>query len=79
MSKIVYRIIEHDGGWAYSAGGTISETFASHDAARAAARRAAREQAQPGEDTGISWEDRSGQWHEELDDGDDRPEAEVDG
>ena len=79
MSSIVYRIIEHDGGWAYSAGGTISETFPSHDAARAAARRAAQEQARPGEDAGITWEDASGQWHEELADGDDRPQADVEG
>ncbi len=79
MSKIVYKVIEHDGGWAYSVGGTISETFASHDAARAAARRAAREQVQPGEDTGIVYEDASGQWHEELADGDDRPQADVEG
>jgi len=41
MAKIVYRIVEHDGGWAYQVDGVFSETFPSHDMARAAAQRAA--------------------------------------
>ena len=44
MSHITYRIVEHDGGWAYKVGDTFSETFASHDDARSAAVRASREQ-----------------------------------
>ncbi len=39
MTKIVYEIVEHDGGWAFKLGDTISETFKNHDAAYAAARR----------------------------------------
>ena len=27
MTKIVYRIVEHDGGWAYQVDGVFSETF----------------------------------------------------
>ena len=77
MSKVVYKIVEHEGGWAYTADGTFSEAFASHDAAKAAAEAAAREQQQPGADTGISWEDSTGVWHDELADGDDRPETDV--
>jgi len=79
MTKVVYKVVEHDGGWAYSVDGAYSETYRSHDAARAAARRAAREQARPGEDVGIIYEDASGHWHEEVSDGEDRPETDVEG
>lgn len=79
MTKIVYRIVEHGGGWAYQVGDTFSETYLTHDIARAAAEEAAREQTQPGEDTGISYDDRKGEWHEEFVHGEDRPETEVEG
>jgi hypothetical protein len=79
VAKIVYRIIEHDGGWAYQVDGVFSETFPSHDMARAAAQRAAAEQHVPGQTRMISWEDGSGKWHEEVARGDDRPDAEVEG
>jgi hypothetical protein len=79
MAKIVYHIVEHDGGWAYRADGVYSETFRTHDAARAAAQRAAAEQRVPGNEVGISWEDSDGRWHEELSEGDDRPTTEVEG
>ena len=57
MSRVIYKIVEHAGGWAYQVQGTYSETFPSADAARAAARIAAAEQAQPGKDVGITFED----------------------
>jgi hypothetical protein len=79
MTKIVYEIVEHDGGWAYRADGVYSETFASHDAARHAAEAAAREQGAPGEAAGISFEDKDGVWHDELAAGDDRPTTDVKG
>jgi hypothetical protein len=79
MAKVTYEIVEHDGGWAYRVDGVFSETFRSHDAALAAARRAAGEQRVSGEEAAISWEDERGVWHEELDEGDDRPETEVRG
>jgi hypothetical protein len=79
MTKIVYEIVEHDGGWAYRADGVYSETFPSHDAARRAAERAAGEQSVPGETEGISFEDAQGRWHDEVSAGDDRPDAEVKG
>ena len=44
MRTETYKIVEHDGGWAYRVDGVFSETFPSHDAARAAAERAAAEQ-----------------------------------
>ena len=34
---ITYRIVQHDGGWAYQLGDSYSETFPSHAAALAAA------------------------------------------
>ncbi len=77
MSAVKYEIVEHDGGWAYKVGATFSETFATHDMALHAAERAAVEQVRPGETTGIEYEDETGEWHEELAPGDDRPEVEV--
>ena len=44
-----------------------------------AARRAAREQKVAGETAGISYETSDGRWHEELSEGDDRPDTEVTG
>ena len=79
MSKVVYEIVEHDGGWAYRVAGAFSETFPSHDAARAAAERAASEQVVAGETSGISYEDQRGKWHDEVSAGDDRPETDVEG
>jgi hypothetical protein len=79
MSKIIYQIVQHDGGWAYRVDETFSETFASHDQARAAAERAAREQSLPGEFTVISYEDKRGHWHRESSVGNDRPDPEVKG
>ncbi|MDX2237720.1 MAG: DUF2188 domain-containing protein [Hyphomonadaceae bacterium] len=77
MTKIIYHIVRHDGGWAFKLGDTFSEPFPSHDAALAAARRVAVEQQRPGESRGIVWEDESGRWHEEIAAGDDRPEVEI--
>ncbi|HUO11590.1 MAG TPA: DUF2188 domain-containing protein [Caulobacteraceae bacterium] len=79
MTKITYHIVEHDGGWAYRLDGVYSETFRTHDAARQAAQRAAAEQRAPGQDAGIIWEDASGHWHEEVVEGHDRPETDVEG
>jgi len=79
MTKVTYEIVEHDGGWAYRVDGVFSETFQTHDLARKAAGRAAREQVVPGPTTGISYEDKSGHWHDEIAPGDDRPETDVQG
>jgi hypothetical protein len=79
MSHLTYEIVQHDGGWAYRVNGVYSETFPSHDAAKRAARRAAGEQRIAGETAGITWEDERGRWHEEVAEGDDRPETEVEG
>ena len=79
MSKVVYKIVRQGEGWAYQVEGTYSETFPDHDAARAAARIAAGEQRVSGGDVGISYEDASGKWHEELAHGDDRPDPVVEG
>jgi hypothetical protein len=37
MSTIRYKVVKHDGGWAYEAYGTYSEPFATRDSARKAA------------------------------------------
>ena len=79
MSEVHYRVVEHDGGWAYKLGDVFSETYPSHDTALAAARTAAAEQAAPGETAAIEYQDASGRWQTELADGDDRPVADVEG
>jgi hypothetical protein len=79
MTQVIYEIVEHDGGFAYRVDGTYSETFRTHDAAKAAARRAAVEQQRPGESAGIAWEDAGGRWHEEISAGTDRPQTSVEG
>jgi hypothetical protein len=79
MSKVIYHIVQHDGGWAYKVDETFSETFPSHDLARRAAERAAKEQEERGHTTHISYEDREGHWHREVSAGDDRPQTDVEG
>ena len=53
MSHLTYEIIEHDGGWAYTADGVFSEPFPSHEEALIAAKRAAAEQRVGGETEAI--------------------------
>ena len=77
MSHVTYKVVEHDGGWAYKVGGVFSETFASRELAHAAASRAAREQRTPGESAAIEYEDSAGNLHDEFAKGSDRPDAEV--
>ena len=79
MPKIIYQIVRHDGGWAYKVDETFSEPFKTHDEAHKAAELAAREQAEPGEATVISYEDKQGHWHNEKSAGDDRPVPKVKG
>jgi uncharacterized protein DUF2188 len=79
MSHVTYRIVEHDGGWAYKVGDVFSETFATKALARAAATKAAREQETPGDDATIEFEDSSGHWRGEAAKGSDRPDTEVKG
>ena len=79
MAHVTYRIVEHDGGWAYKSGDTYSETFASHDDAKAAAVRAAREQRVPDQTAAIEYETAAGEWVTENADGHDRPSTYVEG
>lgn len=77
MTKVVYEIVEHDGGWAYRMNGAYSEAFPTHSDAVQAARIAAAEQQVGGEDEEINYQDEGGRWHEEYSQGGDRPEAVV--
>ena len=79
MSKLTYEIVEHDGGWAYRADGTYSETYRTHEAPLGAAQHAAKEQGLSDADSAISYEDEKGRWHEEQARGDDRPDTEIKG
>jgi hypothetical protein len=77
MNDIVYKVVPHDGGWAYEVNGTFSERFLSRAAARKAAHLAASEQSVPGETTTITYEDEQGHWHHEVAEGSDRPRTIV--
>ena len=41
MEKIHYKVVEHDGGWAYKLGDVFSEPFPDRATALAAAKRVA--------------------------------------
>ena len=77
MAKIVYQIVQHDGGWAYKVDGSFSEPYRNQEDAVAAAKRAAAEQEVPGAGETIEYEDEKGIWHVEFDPGTDRPDTEV--
>lgn len=78
MTRVVYEIVQHDGGWAYKLADVFSESFPTREMALAAARAAAAEQQVGGDDEEISFQDQDGRWHFEHADGGDRPEAIVD-
>jgi Uncharacterized protein conserved in bacteria (DUF2188) len=77
MAKIHYRVVQHDGGWAYKLDDVFSEPFPSRGAALAAAKRVAAEQHVPGDLTHIEYQDEAGKWHSEMSEPDDRPDADV--
>src|ERR1700732_482285 len=77
MSHVTYKIVPHDGGWAYTVDGVFSESFPTHAAALAGARRAAAEQRVPGRTEAIQYETADGKWHTETAAGGDPPEAIV--
>lgn len=77
MTRVVYEVVEHDGGWAYRMNGAWSEAFPSRDEALEAAHIVAQEQQIGGESEQINYQDENGRWHVEYSDGGDRPEALV--
>ncbi len=79
MAHIHYKIVQHDGGWAYTLDGVFSEPYATHNDALAAARRVIAEQRVPDDTHEIQYQDANGAWHTEVARGDDRPEADVTG
>jgi hypothetical protein len=79
MSIVHYKLVPHDGGWAYTLNGVFSETFPTHDAALKVARRVAAEQRVPGESSYIEYQTADGRWHTEHVRGIDRPQADVTG
>lgn len=77
MVNVTYKIVEHDGGWAYKVGDVFSEPFPTHNAALRAAEAAAQEQQVGGNDEIISYQDEAGNWVEETASGGDRPETTI--
>jgi hypothetical protein len=77
MARLHYKVVPHDGGWAYCLNNVFSEPFSSMAAALAAARRVAAEQHVPGETRWIEYQDQTGTWRTELSEGIDRPDADV--
>lgn len=76
MTKIVYEIIQHDGGWAYRVGKVISETFRTREDAHSAARLAAERQHGSVPQHDIEFEDSNYHWHTERSGS--GPDTEVD-
>jgi hypothetical protein len=77
MAHVIYKIVQHEGGWAYTVDDVFSEPFPDHGAALAAAHRAALEQRMPGRTEVIQYEDANGKWHEETARGYDRPVTDI--
>jgi hypothetical protein len=77
MSEVIYRIVQHDNGWAYKVDGVFSKPFPAHAAAIKAARKAAQEQRVPGQTHVIEYEDEKSKWHTETASGGDRPATAV--
>ncbi len=77
MVHIHYKVVAHDGGWAYKLDDVFSEPFRTREAALRAAKRAAAEQRVPGDTSLIEYQDDKGKWHIERSEGSDRPEADV--
>ena len=77
MSHVTYRIVQHDGGWAYTVDGVFSEAFPTHEVALAAAKRVAEEQRTPGRTEVIEYETADGKWLTETASGSDRPATDV--
>lgn len=75
--EITYRVVEHDGGWAYKVGDVFSETFGTHDDALKAAKAAARAQQLAGDPEPIEYQDEDGNWRQEDTSGEDRPTTGV--
>ena len=77
MTHVIYKVVRHEDGWAYTVDGTFSERFPSHRAALDAARSAAAAQRVPGRTEAIEYEDENGKSHQELAGGGDRPDTDV--
>lgn len=73
----VYRIVEHDGGWAYRVEDVFSESYPTRRGAILAADAAALAHEQNGQSTHIEYQDEAGIWHRESQAGDDRPDTDV--
>ncbi|WEX11905.1 DUF2188 domain-containing protein [Chelativorans sp. AA-79] len=74
---MIYRVVEHDGGWAYKVGDVFSETHPTRQAAFRAAEQAAAAHRSEGSDEMIEYQDRRGRWHEEFETGESRPTTKV--
>ncbi|WP_187973320.1 DUF2188 domain-containing protein [Aquibium microcysteis] len=77
MPRLLYEVVQHDEAWAYRVGDVYSETFATRGEAHAAAEQAAASHRLAGSDEHIEYQDPQGRWHEEEEDGDDRPDTGV--
>ena len=75
--RVVYSIVEHDGGWAYKVGDVFSESHPTRREAVLAAQQAAAAHERGGDDAHIEYQDEDGRWHEGIEPGVDRPIADV--
>ena len=77
MAEVKYEVVEHDGGFAYKVADVFSETYPTHALALDAAVAAADRQQMTGDTEAILYQDADGKWHEELAEGEDRPQTEI--
>lgn len=77
MARFHYKIVQHDGGWAYTLDGAYSEAFTSRAEAMKAVKRVVAEQHAQGEPTVIEYQDDQGEWHTENSEGNDPTDVDV--
>lgn len=77
MSRFHYKIVAHDGGWAYTLDGTFSEPYPTAEVARKAAQFAAAQQHVPDGPAIIEYQDAQGEWRIEKSEGGNRPDVDV--
>jgi Uncharacterized protein conserved in bacteria (DUF2188) len=64
-SRVTYRVVKHDGGWAYETDGSYSRQFRTREAARKAARLAAAEQTSAYGTSARPSKNEEGQWFDD--------------
>jgi hypothetical protein len=65
MNKITYRVVKHNGAWAYETESTYSQLFRTREAARKAARSAAAEHTRVRQTAPRALEHNEAHWYDD--------------